>query len=501
VSAQAETPRHPPRAPHELSPQTSGVPGLRRSLGLRDVILFFVTAGTNFQWVATAAAAGQGSLMVWLLGGLMMFLPLSVCVVFLSSRHPAQGGLYVWSRLAFGPGVGFMTGWTYWTSNLPYFPGLLYFAAGNALYVSSRASVQANVSSAYFIAFALGGLALATYLNLRGMAIAKWLNNLGAISRWLAGLLLAFLGAVTWLKFGPATLFSRSALAPSLKLTDLIFWATIAFAWTGPEAASFMGDEIRDPQRTVRRALVVAAPMIAAIYLTGTLSVLVIMPAAHTSALYGVIEAIQKASQQLQLTWLTPVAAVLLTLACIGSVGAWLGAVARIPFVAGIDSYLPKSFAKLHPRYGSPTVAIVTQSAIAAAFAFLGQAGTTVKGAYDVLISMMVVAVMLPFISLFASAIPLSRGAPVPGELAIPGGRPTLVIMALIGLVTTLGSIALAFVPAPDDGHPLLTAFKVVGMTAALLLTGGVVYWSGRKRAGALQLRTLHAPQGSAPRS
>lgn len=461
-------------------------PRVIRSLGLSDVILFFVTAGTNFQWVATAAAAGQGSLPVWILGGLVMFLPLSVCVVFLSSRYPAQGGLYVWSRLAFGPGVGFMTGWTYWTSNLPFFPGLLYFAAGNALFVSARASAQASASSGYFITFALGGLALATYLNLRGMAIAKWLNNVGAISRWLAGLLLAFLGTAMWLKFGSATAFSSSGLAPSLRLTDLVFWATIAFAWTGPEAASFMGDEIRDPQRTVRRALAVAAPMITAIYLTGTLSVLVILPAAHTSALYGVIEAIQRAAEQLRLSWLTPLAAVLLTLACIGSVGAWLGAVARIPFVAGIDSYLPQSFARLHPRYGSPTLAIVTQSAIAAAFAFLGQAGTSVKGAYDVLISMMVVAVMLPFIPLFASAISLSGGAAVPGELAVPGGRPTLIIMALLGLVTTLGSIALAFVPAPDDGHPLLTAFKVVGMTAALLLTGGAVYWSGRKRAGAL---------------
>jgi amino acid transporter len=318
------------------------------------------------------------------------------------------------------------------------------------------------------------------------MAIAKWLNNVGAISRWLAGLLLAFLGAATWLKFGSATPFSRSGLAPSLHLTDVIFWATIAFAWTGPEAASFMGDEINDPQRTVRRALAMAAPMIAAIYLTGTLSVLVILPQAHTSALYGVIEAIQRAAAQLQLAWLTPLAAVLLTLACLGSVGAWLGAVARIPFVAGIDSFLPKSFARLHPRYGSPTVAIVTQSVIAAAFAFLGQAGTTVKGAYDVLISMMVVAVMLPFVSLFATVIPLSRGTAGPGELAIPGGRPTLILMALIGLVTTLGSIALAFVPAGDDAHPLLTASKVVGMTAALLGTGGAVYWSGRRRAGAL---------------
>jgi amino acid transporter len=169
-------------------------------------------------------------------------------------------------------------------------------------------------------------------------------------------------------------------------------------------------------------------------------------------------------------------------LACIGSVGAWLGAVARIPFVAGIDQFLPKSFAKLHPRYGSPTMAIVTQSVIAAVFAFLGQAGTTVKGAYDVLISMMVIAVMLPFIPLFASAIPLSGGAPVPGQLCVPGGRVTIIAMALVGLATTLGSIVLALVPAPDDPNPLLTAFKVVGMTATLLFTGGAVYLSGRNR-------------------
>jgi amino acid transporter len=456
---------------------------LRTSLGLRDVILFFVTAGTNFQWIATAAAAGQSSLVVWLLGGLTMFLPLSVCVVFLSSRYPAQGGLYVWSKQAFGPGVGFMTGWTYWTSNLPYFPGILYFAAGNALFLSSRASAQAGASPAYFIVFALGGLVLATVLNLRGMAIAKWLSNVGAISRWLAGLVLALLGAAIWFKFGSATTFSRAGLIPSLQLSDLVFWSTIAFAWTGPEAASFMGGEIRNPQRTVPRALATAAPMIAAIYLTGTLSVLVILPAAQTSALYGVVETIRSAAERLHLAWVTPVAAGLLTLSCIGSVGAWLGAVARIPFVAGIDHFLPKSFAKLHPRYGSPTVAIVTQSAIAAVFAFLGQAGTTVKGAYDVLISMMVIAVMLPFISLFASAIPLSGGAPVPGELAIPGGRVTIVAMALVGLATTLGAIVLALVPAPDDPHPLLAVFKVAGMTAALLITGAAVYVSGRKHA------------------
>src|SRR6185436_5925152 len=129
-----------------------GVPALRRELTLRDVVLFFVTAGTNLQWVAAAAAAGPSSLVVWLIGGLAMFVPLAVCVVDLSSHYPEEGGLYVWSKRAFGPFAGFLTGWTYWCSNLPYFPGLLYFTAGNALFMAGAAGRSLSTSPAYFIA-------------------------------------------------------------------------------------------------------------------------------------------------------------------------------------------------------------------------------------------------------------------------------------------------------------------------------------------------------------
>src|SRR6266853_4313940 len=113
---------------------TPEAPHLTRALGVRDVALFMVTAGCSVQWATTAAAAGASSLLVWVFGGLTMFLPLSVCVVFLSSRYPDEGGLYVWSKRAFGPFAGFMTGWTYWTSNLPCRTSLLYFAAGSAVF-------------------------------------------------------------------------------------------------------------------------------------------------------------------------------------------------------------------------------------------------------------------------------------------------------------------------------------------------------------------------------
>ena len=462
--------------------------GLRRSLGVRDVALYFVVACTNLQWVATAAAAGPSSLLAWIIGLFAMFVPISVCVVFLASRYPDHGGLYVWSKRAFGPFAGFMTGWTYWTSNLPYFPGLMYFAAGNLLFVSGTAASVGSANALagaplYFVAVALLGLAVGTWLNVLGLGVGKWLNNAGAYARTLATLLLIVLGIAAWWRFGSATRIDRSTLAPHLGLDDVIFWSTIAFAYTGPESASFMGGEIEDARRTVPRALIVAAPLIAAIYILGTLSVLVAIPQSATSPLYGVMEAVARTSGRLGCSWLVPLAAVLLAFTCLGGLGAWLGSVARIPFVAGLDSYLPKAFARLHPRFGSPANALITQAVIAGLFAVLGQAGTSVKGAYDVLISMMVIALMLPFLFLFASAIRLSGRPSEPGELRMPGGRFTVVAMALVGLATTLGSIVLATLPQPGDAEWVWSLVKIVGGSVVMVGAGAIVYALGSRRA------------------
>jgi amino acid transporter len=456
---------------------------LKRALGLRDVALFMVTAGCSLQWAATAAAAGPSSLVVWVLGGLVMFLPLSVCVVFMSSRHPDHGGLYVWSKLAFGPFVGFMTGWTYWTANLPFFSGMLYFVAGSALFFGGERGALAGASPAYFIGFSIGALILAVVLNLRGLTAATWLTSAGAVARWVGTLLLVVLGLSVVATFGAATSIDRAALVPGFHIADIVFWSTIAFAWTGPEAASFMAGEIRDPQRTVPRAFAIAAPMIAGVYLLSTASVLVSTPSEHVNALYGVMDAIASDAHRLGFAWLIPLGAACLVLDRLGSVCAWLGAVARIPFVAGLDQYLPRSFARLHPRYGSPTTSLWVQAALAAAFTVLGQAGQSVRSAYNVLVAMMVVATLLPFVPLFAAAIRLSFGTPVAGEVRIPGGRVTVIFMALVGLATTLGAIALAFVPPADEDHPVLVVLKLAAMTLLVLLGGAAVYGSGRARA------------------
>jgi glutamate:GABA antiporter len=450
-------------------------------MGLLDAVLFFVVAGSNLQWVAAAAAAGASSLSVWVIGCLAMFVPLSISVVFLSTHYPDEGGLYVWSKHAFGPLAGFMTGWTYWASNLPYFPALLYFAAGNALFIAGSHGQALAESPAYFIAVALGGLTLATVVNVYGLQVGKWLTNAGGAARWTVTLLLLALGAFTWWKFGSATHLSAATLRPGLQLRDLIFWSVIAFAWTGPEAMSFMGGEVARPRRTVPIALAIAAPAIAIIYIAGTLSLLVAATPQQINPSQGVMDAISRIATHLGWIALTPLAALLVAISCVGSAGAWLGAVARIPFVAGIDRYLPPVFGRMHPRWGSPVAALVTQASIAAVVIFLGQGGTSVGGAYDVLVSSTVIITMVPFIFLFASALKL-HGSRAPAGVSVPGGSFTVCTAALIGLATTVAAIVFAGFPAADDPHKTLSVVKVIGLTLLMFAGGFAIYARGRRR-------------------
>ena len=456
-------------------------PVLRRSLGLADVTLFFIIAASNLQWVAAAAVTGPSSLVVWAVGWACMFLPLSIVVVFLSSRHPDEGGLYVWSKRAFGPFAGFLSGWTYWTSNLPYFPALLYFMAGNLLFVhGGRASVLSG-SPTYFTTISLIGLAFATFLNVLGLDIEKWLNNVGAASRWSVTLVLIGLGVFAWHKFGMATPVNAATVRPGLSVTDLIFWSTIAFAWTGPEAISFMAGEVKQARRTIGYALAMAAPVIAIIYVGGTAAVLAIVPPDQTNAIYGVMQSIGTAASRIGWDFITPVAAILVMISCLASAGAWLGAVARLPFVAGLDAYLPKGFGRMHPRWGSPVAALCTQAIIAAAFIFLGQGGTSVRGAYDVLVSTTVISTLIPFLLLFASAFPLSAGPPRPEDLRPVGGRFTVLLAAMIGFLTTLIAVILALVPPANEPNKALALVKILGLTGAMV-GGGVAFYAAAAR-------------------
>jgi len=464
-----------------MSETTSGT-GLRRVLRLRDLVLFYVVAVVGMRWVAVAAAAGPSALVVWLIAAVALFIPLAFTVLELSSRYPAEGGIYVWTRQAFGEFAGFMTGWTYWGSNLTYLPGLLYFTASSALFIFGDRFAHLQESPTYFIAVSLAGLALATVLNIVGLQVGKWLNNIGAIASWLALTILIVMGLVVGLKYGSATPITPSSLMPSTGFKDLIFWATIAFGLSGLEAGSFMGEEIENPRRTIPRAVAIAGVVIAALYILGTLAVLVAVPRAEITGLSGIMDAITATGARLGLTGLAPLAAILIVVSTLGGVSVWLAAPARLPFVAGIDNYLPRAFGRLHPRYGTPYVALLLQAGVAVVCAILGQAGETPKKAYEILVSLGIIAFFLPYLTMFAAMVRLQREPAGPDVMRVPGGRPVAILCGLTGFLTSLIAIVLAAIPPEGEAHPGRYVAKVVGLSLLLVVAGIGTYALGSRK-------------------
>jgi amino acid transporter len=457
-------------------------PQLRRALGFRDLLLFYIVTTFSLRWMATAAAAGPSALVIWIIAALGLFLPLVCATIELSSRYPDEGGVYIWSKEAFGPFAAFITGWSYWTTNLPYFPSLLYFAAGNVLYAGGPSWQAWSTSSTYFVVASIVGLAFAVTVNVLGVDVGKWLSNAGGVSGWISAAVLLVLGAVCWARFGSATAMDAASFVPSTGLKDVIFWSTIAFAFGGVESASTMAGEIEDPRRTLPRAVIVAAVLITLLYLAGTLSVLLAIPREQISGLQGIMQAIAAMAARVNISWIVPAVALLVTLNAIGGVGGWFAATARLPFVAGIDRFLPRAFGTLHPRWQTPHVALLTQAGISALFVVLGQAGTSVRGAYDVLVSMSVISYFIPFLFMFAALIKVQAHPADPGALRVPGGPKVAIVLGCLGFFTTAVAIVLACIPADAEPNKALAVAKIVGLSAAMLGIGAVIYAIGRRR-------------------
>jgi amino acid transporter len=461
---------------------------LKRALGFRDVFLFYIVSGLSLRWIATAAATGPTAIAVWLLGFFGFFLPLAGCVLELSSRYPQEGGLYIWTREAYGDFAAFMAAWTYWMSNLPYFAAVLYFAASSLLFVYPRAQHLAD-ANLYYLVFTMSMLTLITVLNVLGLSIGKWLNNLGAVGMALPVMILLLLGLLSFSRFGSATHFSWAAAVPHAQVRDLIFWSTIFFAFTGCECASFMGDEIKDSRRVVPRALLMAGVIITISYIAGTVAMLVALPSSSISGLGGFMTAIDFLCRRLGLAAVIAPVAILVGISNVGAAAAYLSSTARLPFVVGINHYLPAVFGRIHPRWKTPYVAVISYGLAGILFGLLSQAGTSVKGAYDFLVSMSLIAYFIPYLFVFASMIRLQSRPYLPGTIRLPGGKRLAIPLACVGFFSTAAAIILSMFPAEDERNPTAALVKILVMTLVLLLSGIAVYWRGHRsisRAAAL---------------
>jgi glutamate:GABA antiporter len=452
-------------------------------LTLRDLVLFNIVAVLSLRWTATAAAAGPSSLSMWVLAALFFFIPQGLAVSYLSSRFPQEGGIYFWTKQTFGEGHGFLCGWCYWVNNILYYPNLLMSTAVIATYAIGRSDTGLMDDWTYILLATLTALWLAVLINIVGLKTGRWLQNIGAVGTYLPGAVLIGFGVHAMLTHAAATPLTLDSITPNLNdMSQLNLWASIAFAYAGLELCAVMGDEVKDPRRTLPRSIYIAAPFIAFLYIAGTVSLLWLVPSGEVHIVSGFFQAIASGARDFGgLLWLVPAAAILYVIGNIGGIGAWLTGPARVAFVIGLDRYFPPAFGRVHPRWKTPYIAILTQAVLATVFLLLSVIGrgTTVEKAYLVLLDTMLLVYFVPYLYLFVAYLIARLREPSPATESLWKGKGAGTLVGAAGLLMTLLAMTVATVP-PSDTDPWLFRLKVIGGAALFIGLGGVVYWRAR---------------------
>jgi amino acid transporter len=328
---------------------------------------------------------------------------------------------------------------------------------------------------------------VAVLLNIIGLKTGRWLQNVGAFGTYIPGAVLVGFGLHAVLSRGSATPITLETVTPHFgDMSQLNLWASIAFAYAGLELCAVMGDEIKDPRRTLPRSIYIAAPLIAFLYLTGTASVLWLVPSTDVHVVSGFFQAIAAGARDFGgLAWIVPAAAALYVMGNIGGIGAWLTGPARVAFVIGLDRYFPPAFGRVHPRWKTPYVVILTQAVLATIFLLLSVLGrgTTVERAYLIVLDTMLLIYFIPYIYLFICYLIERSRETVIEPRPWHGGKAAGAVVGLSGLLLTLGAMVVATIPPADTPDPWLFRLKVIGGAALFVALGGVVYWRGHRRA------------------
>ncbi len=457
---------------------------LRKTMGFWDVLLFNIATVLGPRWIAAAGHNGTSSISLWVLAAVFFFVPGALVINELSSRFPQEGGLYAWSKEAFGPFHGFVAGWTYWIYTFFYFPGLLLASASMAAYIlGGRGSVLAQ-DRTFQLTVSLAILLVAVVLNIVGLNIGKWLQNAGGVGTYVPLLMLVGIAALVSWRYGSATHFTVANTMPTWNWGTVNFWSQIAFAFTGLELVSAMSEEVRDPRRTLPRAVFGAGALIALMYIAGTIAILALVPAAGLDPQSGVFKAIAVGSVALKVGFLGVLAAILVTAGNAGGVGSTVAGIARVPFVVGVDRYLPAAFGRIHPRWKTPYVSILVQASISALILLGSQINETTQGAYQKLIDAGIILYFIPFLYMFAAVIKLARRkdrGENPHAVLVPGGIAGVWICGGLGFIVVLIGIFLSLVPPGDSSDKLGFELGLVAGTAGSVLLGLILYWRGAR--------------------
>ena len=450
---------------------------LKKELGLRDLILQQIVFVVGTIWVGTAAKLGDSQLVFWLAAMLFFYLPQAMVVIDLSRRMPLEGGLYQWARLSLGELMGFLVAWNLWM-----FAVVLVSVIG--LYVSTNLSYAIGPSAAWMasnklLIVSMNVLVLSALMALAiiGLGVSKWLHSAGSIMLMLAFIVLI---ALPFVAVARGTLPSYRPLIfvmPALTLFNLNVFGKMAMgALSGFEYVAVLAGETKDAAKSIAKATMIAAPIIAVMFILGTSSVLAFIPIDKLDLIAPIPQVLRTGFGNSGLGSIAAMIGILfITGRTIANSSIAFTGSTRMPMVAGWDNLLPAWFTKLHPRFRTPINSILTIGIVAMAFGAAGTIGVGEQEAFQLLDNAAGIFYGLTYLIMFA--IPL-----IGLRNATP--RPSLVlrVAAFSGFAVTLLFVVLSILPIIDVKSWLSFSLKISSVVIGLNLVGVALFFTARRK-------------------
>ncbi|MBO0726994.1 MAG: APC family permease, partial [Blastocatellia bacterium] len=333
----------------------------KKELGLTDLALTQILFIVGLSWVGAAAKLGPSHITFWLLAILLFYIPSAVVVIYLNRLMPLEGGLYQWAKLGFNEFTGFMVAWNLWlymivlTSEigLQVATYLSYALGPGAAWLAGSKWIIAGAS------FVITGALVV--ISTIGLGLGKWVHNAGAVMMIVIFTALLALPILNWSRGSIAEYRPLAMAAPALSLFSLNIFGKLGFgALGGFEYVGILAGECRDPVRTINRSVIIAAPIIAVMFILGTSSVLAFVRPDKLDLIGPIPQVLSVGSRPFGLaTSILPVAILMLMCMRLAQASVNFTANTRLPMVAGWDHLLPAWFTKLHAKRRTPINSII----------------------------------------------------------------------------------------------------------------------------------------------
>lgn len=449
----------------------------KKELGLRDLVLTQVVFVVGTIWVGWAAKLGSDQNVFWLLAILTFYLPLAAVVIFLNKLMPLEGGLYQWAKFAFNDFVAFMVAWNLWIFGILIMSGIGLVITTNLSYaIGSHASwMRSSDSLITFVSCALVcGMMLAAT---RGLAFGKWVHNAGGVVLIVTFVTLILLPFFSLARGTLTEYHPLNFTFPAVTTFNINVFSKLALgALTGFEYIAILAGETRAPARNIGRSVIIAAPIIALMFILGTSSVLAFVPPDK-------VDLIGPIGQVLSLGfgsfgWVGNIISLTIlgvVVRQIALMSIYFAGNTRLPMVAGWDRLLPGWFTGLHKKYKTPLNSILFVGAVTLGFGLASLIGVGEQEAFQLLDNAAGVFYASTYLVLFAiPLIGLKRfGVAAPGWLKVACASGFLVSVVYIGFT---------IVPIIAVESRLSFAAKIIAVVVIANGLGATIFLGGRKR-------------------